>query len=64
MCADLDLRLLGKVPLDPRIARSCDEGKSFLAEVPDSPATRVYQSIVQSIQDYCSKRATEEQSDT
>lgn len=48
MCASLNLPLLGKVPLDPRIARSCDEGKSFLNEVPDSPAAEVYQRIVQS----------------
>jgi len=48
MCADLNLPLLGKVPLDPRIARSCDEGKSFLSEVPDSPAAEVYKRIVQS----------------
>lgn len=48
MCSDLNLRLLGKVPLDPRIARSCDEGKSFLREVPDSPAAKVYHNIVQS----------------
>lgn len=48
MCADLHLPLLGKVPLDPRIARSCDEGKSFLHEVPDSPAAEVYLSIVHS----------------
>lgn len=48
MCSDLNLPLLGKVPLDPRIARSCDEGKSFLGEVPESPAAKVYQNIVQS----------------
>ncbi|XP_053299454.1 cytosolic Fe-S cluster assembly factor nubp1 isoform X2 [Pleuronectes platessa] len=64
MCADLNLPLLGKVPLDPRIARSCDEGKSFLSEVPDSPAAKVLQSIVQSIQDYCSSHVTEEQGAT
>lgn len=28
--------------------RSCDEGKSFLNEVPDSPAAAVYRAIVQS----------------
>uniref|UniRef100_A0A3Q3B4M0 NUBP iron-sulfur cluster assembly factor 1, cytosolic n=1 Tax=Kryptolebias marmoratus TaxID=37003 RepID=A0A3Q3B4M0_KRYMA len=61
MCADLGLPLLGRVPLDPRIARSCDEGRSFLCEVPDSPAAKAYQTIVQSIQDYCSNRATEVQ---
>ncbi|XP_027141471.1 cytosolic Fe-S cluster assembly factor nubp1 [Larimichthys crocea] len=62
MCENLKLPLLGKVPLDPRIARSCDEGKSFLNEVPDSPAAKAYHSIVQSIQDYCSNRVTDEQS--
>ncbi|XP_033999618.1 cytosolic Fe-S cluster assembly factor nubp1 [Trematomus bernacchii] len=64
MCLDLDLPLLGKVPLDPRIARSCDEGKSFLNEIPDSPAAKVYLNIVQSIKDYCSNRVTEDQSTT
>lgn len=48
MCANLNLPLLGKVPLDPRIAKSCDEGKSFLDAVPDSPAADVYKRIVQS----------------
>ncbi|XP_078140833.1 cytosolic Fe-S cluster assembly factor nubp1 [Centroberyx gerrardi] len=64
MCMDLDLPLLGKIPLDPRIGRSCDEGRSFFNEVPDSPATKVYHSIVQSVQDYCLNRETEEQSPT
>ncbi|CAL1589005.1 unnamed protein product [Knipowitschia caucasica] len=58
LCSDLSLPLLGRVPLDPRIARSCDEGRSFLSDVPDSPAAQAYQQIVQSIQDYCSNRET------
>ncbi|XP_030232130.1 cytosolic Fe-S cluster assembly factor nubp1 [Gadus morhua] len=61
MCEELGLRLLGKVPLDPRIGRSCDEGRSFLAEVPDSPAALAYSRIVKSIQEYCSNLLTEEQ---
>ncbi|KAG7279465.1 hypothetical protein CRUP_038238 [Coryphaenoides rupestris] len=62
MCMELGLPMLGKVPLDPRIGRSCDEGRSFLDQVPDSPAAHAYNSIVQSIQDYCSNQANEEQS--
>ncbi|XP_051905219.1 cytosolic Fe-S cluster assembly factor nubp1 isoform X3 [Hippocampus zosterae] len=54
MCANLNLPLLGKVPLDPRIAKSCDEGRSFLNAIPDSPAAEVYKRIVQSIKEYCS----------
>ncbi|MEQ2237943.1 Cytosolic Fe-S cluster assembly factor nubp1 [Ilyodon furcidens] len=64
MCADLSLPLLGKVPLDPRIGRSCDEGNSFLKDFPDSPAAVVYHRIVQCIQDYCSNRATDVQNAT
>lgn len=60
MCADLNLPLLGKVPLDPRVAQSCDEGRSFLSEIPDSPAAHVFQRIVESIHDYCSNRVTEQ----
>jgi nitrogenase subunit NifH len=47
MVEELGLELLGKVPLDPRIGASCDEGKSFLDEYPDSPATGAYLDIVQ-----------------
>ena len=47
MVKEMGLELLGKVPLDPRIGASCDEGKSFLDEYPDSPATAAYLDIVQ-----------------
>ncbi|KAK1165024.1 cytosolic Fe-S cluster assembly factor nubp1 [Acipenser oxyrinchus oxyrinchus] len=53
MCKELNIPLLGKVPLDPRIGKSCDEGKSFLSEVPDSAATAAYRSIIHSIKEYC-----------
>ncbi|XP_064170223.1 cytosolic Fe-S cluster assembly factor nubp1 isoform X2 [Anguilla rostrata] len=48
MCADLSLPFLGRVPLDPRIGRSCDEGRSFLSQEPDSPAAAAYHRIIQS----------------
>ncbi|KAB0400073.1 hypothetical protein E2I00_002405 [Balaenoptera physalus] len=56
MCQDLKVPLLGKVPLDPRIGKSCDKGESFFAEAPDSPATLAYRSIIQRIQESCSLR--------
>ena len=49
MAADMEIPFLGKVPLDPRIGRCCDEGKSFLSEVPDSPAADAYKKIIQSM---------------
>jgi hypothetical protein len=37
---------LGAVPLDPRIAKCCDFGQSFVDEFPDSAATKAFLSIV------------------
>ncbi|CAO2641842.1 Cytosolic Fe-S cluster assembly factor NUBP1, partial [Lemmus lemmus] len=54
MCQDLKIPLLGKVPLDPLIGKSCDKGQSFFVEAPDSPATAAYKSIIQRIQEFCS----------
>ena len=51
MGKELGIELLGRVPLDPRIGRSCDRGVSFLEEYPDSPATGAYLDIVQRIRE-------------
>ena len=48
MAQDMEVPFLGKLPLDPRIGRYCDEGKSFLTEVPDSPAADAYKKIIKS----------------
>jgi hypothetical protein len=39
MANEMGVPFLGRVPLDPRIARACDEGKFYLGEYPDSEAT-------------------------
>eukprot|EP00128_Syssomonas_multiformis_P001349 Colp12_sorted_trinity150504_noHs@18531 len=49
LCAELTLPFLGRIPLDPRIARCCDEGKSFVEEHPESPAATAYKSVVEGI---------------
>ena len=36
-------------PLYLSSGKCCDEGKSFLAEVPDSPAAKAYREIIQSM---------------
>jgi hypothetical protein len=38
---------LGAVPLDPRIAKCCDFGESFIDEFPDSIATKAFLSVVE-----------------
>jgi hypothetical protein len=51
MGKELGIELLGKVPLDPRIGMTCDQGLSYLDEFPDSPATAAYLDIVQRIRE-------------
>ncbi|KAF7726951.1 cytosolic Fe-S cluster assembly factor nbp35 [Apophysomyces ossiformis] len=48
LAKELNIELLGRIPLDPRVARSCDMGVSFLDEYPDSPACAAYESIIES----------------
>lgn len=47
LCSDMNLTLLGQLPLDPRIGQSCDEGRSFLDT--SSPATAAFVAIVDNI---------------
>ncbi|RUP51118.1 cytosolic Fe-S cluster assembly factor nubp1-A [Jimgerdemannia flammicorona] len=49
MAAEMGVPLLGKIPLDPRLGRACDEGVSFLDEYPDSPASKAYLEIIEKI---------------
>jgi len=49
MCQDMNVKFLGSIPLDPMIARSCDEGKSYISQCPQSPAARAYKTIFSSI---------------
>uniref|UniRef100_A0A8D0FPX6 Nucleotide binding protein 1 n=1 Tax=Strix occidentalis caurina TaxID=311401 RepID=A0A8D0FPX6_STROC len=58
MCQNLNVSLLGKVPLDPQIGKSCDKGQSFLSEAPESPATLSYRNIIQSKSDNHSAKAS------
>lgn len=51
MCEEMQVPFLGSVPLDPRIAKCCDEGKSFLEEFPDSPATLAISNILKKVKE-------------
>ncbi|KAL9703009.1 hypothetical protein quinque_006527 [Culex quinquefasciatus] len=52
MCADMEVRYLGKLPLDPRLAKCCDEGKDFLAEHAGSPTVTALKGIVARVQEF------------
>ncbi|KAJ7306018.1 hypothetical protein JRQ81_010384 [Phrynocephalus forsythii] len=64
MCHNLNVPLLGKVPLDPQIGKSCDEGRSFFSMVPNSLAATSYRNIIQRIQDYCSRNSRQQEENT
>eukprot|EP01105_Mastigella_eilhardi_P006450 TRINITY_DN18017_c0_g1_i1.p1 TRINITY_DN18017_c0_g1~~TRINITY_DN18017_c0_g1_i1.p1 ORF type:complete len:396 (-),score=90.31 TRINITY_DN18017_c0_g1_i1:827-1978(-) len=45
MAEDMKVPFLGSIPLDPLIARSCDEGKSFFVAHPEAEATKQFLSL-------------------
>jgi CO dehydrogenase nickel-insertion accessory protein CooC1 len=49
--AELNVPFLGKIPIDPRIVASGDEGKPFAVYQADSEAARAFQEIVDRIID-------------
>ena len=56
LCEELGLAFLGSVPLDPRIAKCCDMGESFVEEYPDSPASTAYLDVINQIQKQVKKK--------
>lgn len=48
MCRDMSVPFLGKVPIDPRLARACDEGQNYCALYPDAPGVKALMEIVSS----------------
>jgi nitrogenase subunit NifH len=55
MCEQMDMTFLGSIPLDPRVAQSADQGKSFLAEHADSPAAIAFLALAEKIRVACEK---------
>ncbi|KYN37954.1 Cytochrome c oxidase assembly protein COX11, mitochondrial [Trachymyrmex septentrionalis] len=56
MSNELNVEFLGSIPLDPLLARCCDEGKNFLTEMPDSPTVNVLNEICKSIIRKCEEK--------
>eukprot|EP00045_Choanoeca_perplexa_P010639 m.109429 g.109429 ORF g.109429 m.109429 type:complete len:319 (-) comp15342_c0_seq3:1797-2753(-) len=53
MAQEMGVPFLGSLPIDPNIARCCDQGVSFYDECPDSPATQAYINILEGVTTYC-----------
>ncbi|CAH2039894.1 unnamed protein product, partial [Iphiclides podalirius] len=53
MCSELGAAPLGALPLDPLLARCCDAGRDYLAEMPLSPAVGALHSIIDKLVEAC-----------
>jgi len=49
MCQDMQVKFLGSIPLDPRVARACDEGRFYMDEFPDSEATKGFEKVIKGV---------------
>ncbi|KAG8247233.1 Cytosolic Fe-S cluster assembly factor nubp1 [Homalodisca vitripennis] len=56
MARELKIPFLGKLPLDPLLARCCDEGRNYLTEMPDSPTVSAVTEIVKKIVAACEEQ--------
>ncbi|KAG1675996.1 Cytosolic Fe-S cluster assembly factor nubp1-A [Nymphon striatum] len=58
MAADMDIKFFGKIPLDPNIARSCDEGKSPFDVLANTPSINAYKEIISKVKEACCGKST------
>lgn len=52
MCAELDVPFLGRLAIDPRLTKACDEGRNFVQEFGNSVAVQSLKGIVDNIVRY------------
>ena len=52
---DLLVPFLGKIPIDPKICQDSDNGFSFIVAHPNSPASKIFDKIVEKIKAFLSK---------
>jgi len=47
----MNISLLGKIPMDPRVSSTMDAGKPFIIAEPDTPAAKEFREIVKKIEE-------------
>jgi ATP-binding protein involved in chromosome partitioning len=58
---DLSVPFLGSIPIDPEICSDSDKGTPFIAEHPNSPATKAFTEIVKKIENFLQHHALKEE---
>ncbi|MFA4973967.1 MAG: P-loop NTPase [bacterium] len=61
MAEDMGVLFLGSIPIDPKIAEACDNGRSFVQCHSDSPSAAVMREAVRMIEDAISTGLSERQ---
>jgi hypothetical protein len=49
MCEDMGVQMLGRLPLEPKILLSCEKGKCFVAEHPETVSAKAFSEIVSKV---------------
>ena len=49
MCADMSVEMLGKIPIEPKLLMSCEAGKCFVKECPETVTAARFQQIVDKV---------------
>jgi len=56
MAEELNIPFLGSIPIDEKISEASDKGTPFVAEHPDSPASKAFKEIVEKVEAYLKNR--------
>ena len=49
MCSDMEIPLLGKIPIEPKLLMSCEGGKCFVSECPETVTAARFTQIVDKV---------------
>lgn len=49
MCEEFKVKLLTKIPIEPELMKSCDQGKSYAANCPDTITAKAFMKIYEGI---------------
>ncbi len=56
IATEMNVSLLGNIPLDPSISKTMDAGTPFIATQPDSPAAKAFDAIVKKIEGFTERK--------
>jgi len=57
-CDEMQLKLLVSIPIDQKVTRCCDEGRSLFEEFPESSVAKSYKKVADYIVEFCKKNSS------